>query len=187
MLTASTLPEPITCAMRTRIVDDALLLGYSITLDAGEPAVICSRDRTAILATMERSSEAGIVLRDTAGRLAGSIRLVYDKGAEVVSEHSENEATDTVLAAAFAMGEAHQARQPAPLSGSALFPAGVVGWMTIDQYFRWCSLRPGLMNYRKLQAVIDADYHVDPGLIGGSPMQKLARMYGALDAGIIFG
>lgn len=43
------------------------------------------------------------------------------------------------------------------------------------------------MNYRKLQAVIDADYHVDPGLTGGSPMQKLARMYGALDAGIIFG
>lgn len=187
MLTASTLPEPITCAMRTRIVDDALLLGYSITLDAGEPAVICSRDRTAILAAMERSSEAGIVLRDTAGRLAGSIRLVYDKGAEVVSDHSENEATDTVLAAAFAMGEAHQARQHASLSGSALFPAGVVGWMTIEQYFRWCSLRPGLMNYRKLQAVIDADYHVDPGLTGGSPMQKLARMYGALDAGIIFG
>ena len=187
MLTENTVPEPIICAMRARIVDDAILLGYSITLDAGNPAIISSRNRTAILAAMACSSENRIVLRDSAGRFAGSVHLVYDKGAEVVSAHSENETTDTVLAAAFAMGEAHQARRAASLSGSALFPTGEVGWMTVEPYFRWCSLRPGLMNYRKLQAVIDADYHVDPGLIGGSPMRKLARMYGALDAGIIFG
>ncbi|MFG1270773.1 hypothetical protein V5F40_22745 [Xanthobacter sp. DSM 14520] len=188
MHTETTVSKDIAAAMRERIVDDAILLGYSITLHAkGDIAILCSRDRTAILDAMTRSIEDRIILRDKGGRLAGSVLLVYGKGAEVVSDHTENEATDTVLAAAFAMGEAHQARQADALSGSALFPTGRVGWMTVEQYFRWSALRPGLMNVRKLQAVMDADYHVDPGLSGGSPAQKLARMYRALDAGIIFG
>lgn len=183
-----TIPEGIERTICERIVDDALSAGYSIAVWEGEDwALKASRDRAVILSSMASTDEDTLFLKDRDGRRVGSILLVYGNGNEVVADHTYNDRTEAVLSGAGHIADLDAAAHLAVVKKRELFPTGMVGWMTAEQYFRWSDLRLGWMLVRKADAVTDANWFIDPGFTCTDPARKLHRMNDAVRAGIIFG
>ncbi len=93
--------------MTTKIVDDALALGYTISVhDSAEWTVKKSHDREEILAALMTTDDDLLRFRTAGGDLLGSVWLVYgNSGWDVICDHTDTPAMCALLAGAFAMGE----------------------------------------------------------------------------------
>lgn len=100
---------PFAVQVATKIVDDALTTGLAISVfDGVETTIRNSTDREEILDAMG-STESDILtfrnLNSSKPSLIGSVTLIYANGPEVISDCTDNDAMQSLLAAAEELGE----------------------------------------------------------------------------------
>jgi hypothetical protein len=92
--------SPIEKVIVTKLVHLALDQGYAISVFDGEDYPLKrSRNEDQILDALASSDSDDLVLRDTEhGHRIGSITLIWGNDVEVISDHSDNAATNEVVA-----------------------------------------------------------------------------------------
>jgi len=94
-----------------RLVDDALEGGYEVTVFDGEcTALSRSREREDILGAMFSTESDRLVFRKD-GKRRGTVDLVYGNGRDVLSDWSDNQEINGLVAGALELAEADGGNQ----------------------------------------------------------------------------
>ena len=82
-----------------KIVKDALANGWTVSVNDGEEwTVKRSTDSRAILAALCSTDSDTLRLRDAAGERVGDIMLVWGNDEDLITDHSDNDATNAFMA-----------------------------------------------------------------------------------------
>lgn len=91
-----------------KLVDNALGLGYAVTVNDGEATVLEeSTDRTAIFAAMGTTNEEilSFVKREDGQRFGGWVYLLYGNDADVISDYVASQQMEEIVKPALALAE----------------------------------------------------------------------------------
>lgn len=90
-----------------RIVDDALSAGFSISVYDGEETTIRkSRDKAEIVDAMSSTDTDTLTFHNADGKAIGKVFLVWGNDHDLISDNTDNEATNALLAGALKLSEA---------------------------------------------------------------------------------
>lgn len=93
-----------------RVVTDALEAGYMVSVwEGGDWAIKRSIDKAAILDAMFSTDSDLLVMRRLDGDLVGRVYLVWGNGCDVLTDWSDNEATNDLLKGALDVSEKAEA------------------------------------------------------------------------------
>lgn len=93
----------------TKLVNDALAAGYTVSVSDGEEVVVKqSNNRAEILKAMASTGEDILVFRRADGTRVGSVLLIWNNaedGSEVIADHSDNKDTRSLVKGAEELAE----------------------------------------------------------------------------------
>ena len=99
-MSLANLRNPSEKLIAVKIVDDALAAGYTISVYDGEAyPVKRSADADTILGAMASTEMDTLVFRKDGERI-GSVVLIYGNGHDLISDYTDNEAMEALLAPA---------------------------------------------------------------------------------------